>query len=609
MTRAPGKVRSIMRDFAVVRWLRGRAMPLAAVALACALSVPALDAGFVADDLVHRKFVLDHLHGSAGEGTAWWNMFDVCGRKGPKEVFQRMSAGVLPWWTSRDLKIAFFRPLAVASHYLDFMLWPDSAWWMHLHSIALYAACVWLAAALYRRLLDARAVAGLAAIFYAIDEAHADGASWLADRNTVMTALFVLLTLLLFDRARRDGDRASRWLAPAVLLCAHASSEGAIAAWGYLGAYALFVDRAPWRERVRALAPLIGVTIAWIALSAALGFGVRGSGIYVDPRSHPIDFIVVTFERLPETLRAQFTIPLEIERTFAPGAQQLSVVATYALLGSIALCAIPLLRRSATARFFALGAIGSALPVCAGGAEPRLLFLVGFGAHGLIAELIGACVQAWPDLPALRRAAFAVVVGASLLLHGPVAAITAPLTPSIWVAIHRDLRKVAASLPTGPGYERHAVMILNTNYLLAAMFVALYRTTSNTPGPLLTHVLSASLTPVHVERVDLNAISIEPEGGFLVEPTSKLVRRPTDPFAVGEVVPLFGPRVTVLAVTADGRPERIRIDVFDMDDPHWIWMAWSDAQQRYERVTLPGLGESLVIAGSGATAPAVGRLE
>lgn len=609
MTRALGKVRSTMRDFAVLRWLRGKGVPLVAVALACALSIPALDAGFVADDLVHRKFVLDHLHGTATDGMAWWNMFDVCGRKGPAELWKRISLGVLPWWTSRDLKIAFFRPLAVASHYFDFIVWPNSAWWMHLHSIALYATCVWLAAVLYRRLLGARAVAGLAAIFYAIDEAHADGASWLADRNTVMTALFVLLALLLFDRGRRDGDKLALRIAPLVLLCAHASSEGAIAAWGYLGAYALCIDRAPVRDRLRALAPLLAVTVLWMALSAALGFGVRGSGIYVDPRSHPIDFVVVTLERLPETLRAQFTIPLEIERTFQPGAQQVSAVVTYALLGLIALAAIPLLRRSATARFFALGVVGSALPVCAGGAEPRLLFLIGFGGHGFIAELIGACLLAWPGLPPLRRALAAVVVAASLFLHGPVAAITAPLTPAIWVTIHRQLRQVAASLPTGPGYEQHALMILNTNYLLAQMFVALYRTTSSTQGAALTHLLSASLTPVHLTRVDLNAITLEPEGGFLVEPTSKLVRRPNEPFKVGEVIPLFGPRITVQAVTGDGRPQRIRIDVFDLEDPHWIWMAWSDQQQRYVRVTLPPVGQSMVIAGSGPSSPTDGRLE
>jgi hypothetical protein len=608
MTRALGKVRSIMRS-AVLRWLRGKSMPLVAVAMACALSIPALNAGLVADDLVHRKFVLDHLHGTARDGTAWWNMFDVCGRKDPGQVWKRMTLGVLPWWTSRDLKIAFFRPLAVASHYFDFIVWPNSAWWMHLHSIALYAACVWLAAVLYRRVLGVRAVAGLAAIFYAIDEAHADGASWLADRNTVMTALFVLLALLLFDRGRRDGDRAAMRVAPLVLLCAHASSEGAIAAWGYLGAYALCIDRAPVRDRLRALAPLLAVTLAWMALSASLGFGVRGSGIYVDPRSHPIDFAVVTLERLPETLRAQFTIPLEIERTFQPGAHLASVVITYALLGLIALSAIPLLRRSATARFFALGAVGSALPVCAGGVEPRLLFLVGFGAHGLVAELIGAALGAWPGLPPLRRVLAGVVVAACLLLHGPVAAITAPLTPAIWVTIHRQLRQVAASLPTGPGYEQHAVMILNTNYLLAQMFVALYRTTADTPGPLLTHLLSASLTPVHLTRVDLNAITLEPEGGFLVEPTSKLVRRLNEPFAVGEVIPLFGPRITVQAVTADGRPQRIRIDVFELENPHWIWMAWNDPQHRYVRVTLPAVGQSLVIAGSGASSASDDRFE
>jgi hypothetical protein len=594
-----------MRDPAVLRWLRGKNGLLLAVAAAIALCAPGLWGGLVADDLVHERFILDHLHPSAARPAqfAWWNMFEVCGRFGPKDVVERMNGGVLPWWTSPQLKIAFLRPLGVASHYLDFILWPNTPWLMHLHNIALYAACVWIAGLLYRRLLGARALAGLAALLYAVDEAHADGTAWLADRNTLLTALFVLLTLLAFDRVRRDGAVAAHWLAPLALLAAHASSEGAVAAWGYLGAYALFIDRASPRARLLSLAPLLATTLAWISLSAALGFGVRSSGIYVDPRSHPLYFVEVTAERLPEVLRAQFALPLEIERTLSPGAQSASALLGYALLALIAVTAVPLLQRSRTARFFVLGALVSALPVCAGGAEPRLLFLVGFGAHGFLAELIAACVRAWPNATPARRVLPAIVASAMLLLHGPVAAITAPLTPRIWSDIHRQLRQIAASFPAGPHLEQSAILILNTDYYLAAMFERVYRLHSGVPGPLLMHVLGASLTPVRLTRVAPNAIELEPEGGFLLEPTSKLVRSPIEAFAAGDVIPLFGPRIQVEDITADGRPARIRADLVDVEDPRLFWLTWNDRKKRYERVTLPPVGGSLTLPGSAGPLP------
>jgi hypothetical protein len=596
-----------MRDSAVLRVFRGRSGLLLAVAVAVVLCAPGLGGGLVADDYGHAQFMLDHLHGRSDSPyakLAWWDMFDICGRSGPS-IRQRVAYGTLPWWTSPDLKIAFLRPLAVASQYLDFLLWPHTPWLMHLHNVVLYALCVWIAGVLYQRFIGARALAGLAALLYAVDEAHADGTAWLADRNTLLTALFVLLALLAFDRARRGGSRAGRWLAPLALLAAHASSEGALAAWGYLGAYALCIDRAPPRARLAALAPLALITLAWVSLAAVTGFGVRGSGIYVDPRSHPLYFIAVTAERLPEVLRAQFTLPFEIERMLPIGAQHASALVSYAVLALMALCAIPLLRQSASARFFALGALGSALPVCAGGAEPRLLFLIGFGAHGLLAELIGTCLRALRSAPPARRALPAFVAGASLLLHGPLAVVTAPLTPRIWIEIHRQLRESAGSLPAGKQFEQTAYIILNANYYLGWLLVRLYHDSSGVPGPSLMHVLGTSLTPVRLTRLERNVIELAPAGGYLLEPTSKLVRSPLEVFRVGDMIPLIGPRVSITAVTPDGRPARIRADLLDAEAPWILWLMWNDRSKRYERIVLPEIGQSMELPGSVGPVPDV----
>src|SRR5215831_4306908 len=117
----------------VSRWLRHeRVLPIAAV-LACVLCAPALFEGLVLDDVVQRQFVLAHLHDRNASG-AWWDMFFMPGHGGPAEIVDLRGGGHLPWWVSLHLRGAFLRPLAVVSHYFDYLIWPDSPWLMHLHN-------------------------------------------------------------------------------------------------------------------------------------------------------------------------------------------------------------------------------------------------------------------------------------------------------------------------------------------------------------------------------------------------------------------------------------------------------------------------------------------
>ena len=57
------------------------------------------------------------------------------------------SLGQLPWWADLNLRVAFFRPLSVATHQLDHRLWPGALWAMHLQSVVWYAAACMLAVA------------------------------------------------------------------------------------------------------------------------------------------------------------------------------------------------------------------------------------------------------------------------------------------------------------------------------------------------------------------------------------------------------------------------------------------------------------------------------
>ncbi|HKU39356.1 MAG TPA: hypothetical protein VJR89_14460, partial [Polyangiales bacterium] len=347
--------------------------------------MPSLDVGWVADDYIHRSFIQDHLQ-TRNAKAPWWNVFDT-----RASVFEQVAVGGLPWWTSPNLKVALFRPLATLSHYVDYLLWPNHPAWMHLHNVVLYVLIVLVATELYFRLFGAQQrTALLAALLYAADDAHALGTAWIASRNTLLTTLFALGCFSLYVRGRVTGSRAARQLAPFSLLLAHANSEGAIAIWAYLLAWSALLDPAPPLARLRALAPLMLVSVAWLSLTALLGYGVSGSGAYLDPRTDPLGYLAALPHRLASLLLSQFGVAEEPRLDWPAGLRHVHDVLVYMGLALGVLALARVWRKQPLALFFAAGCFGALLPICAVGPASRLLFISSFGAHAAIAMLLAA---------------------------------------------------------------------------------------------------------------------------------------------------------------------------------------------------------------------------
>ena len=116
-----------------------------------------------------------------------------------------MDMAGLPWWTTPDLRLSFFRPITGLTHWLDYLLWPDTPALMHVQSLLWFVTGVIVTALVYRRFLGCVWPAGLAAIFFALDDAHALPASWIANRNILPAFVFGMLALISHDRWRSDG--------------------------------------------------------------------------------------------------------------------------------------------------------------------------------------------------------------------------------------------------------------------------------------------------------------------------------------------------------------------------------------------------------------------
>ena len=591
MTADHGGVRGRPRLVRLQSLLAGRANLWLALGLGLLAVAPSLRLGFLLDDYSFAKFILNQLHGKH-TGRAWWDLFDTCGRMREWDQLLRVGFGLLPWWSAPDLSIAFFRPLAVATHYLDFALWPTLPLLMHAQNMLWYALLLVIAAALYRAWLSPAYVAGLALLLYAVDETHADGADWIAGRNTLMTACFVLLALLLHDRFRARGRLRFLLLSLASLLLAHASSEGAIATFAYLVPYALLLDHGPLRARLGWLLPAALLSTAWQVVYRKLGYGVYGSGVYIDPLDDPAYFLHALPRRLSTILRDQFTFPsIAFDALPRPWPAVLEACAA-AVFALFLFATWRALRDRPRLWFWIAATLASAIPICAIDSAPRLFFVLSFGAFGWIAEVVA---HAW-SLPRPRRAGAGLLLLAAssmLLLHGPIAFAAAPLSAYRYAEYDDLVRSTSDSLPWGAALEGKFMFVLNTpNYMVTALAPAYL----GDPGPEAFHVLGSTRAQVLLSRPRFDTIVFQTADGYLREPWSQLVRRPELRFEPGYRVPLAGGWLEVQQVTPDGRPRRIALWLPPgLDDPRYVWIAWNGAHDRYERVTPPAVGTTLAL--------------
>ncbi|MDH5675598.1 MAG: hypothetical protein OEZ06_25975 [Myxococcales bacterium] len=563
---------------------RDRVMLLPVLGLVVLLNARSLGAGLLADDLLHRSFILGQLDGAPGP---FWNMFDAGGRGGPSQIGVAMFSGALPWWTNPELKIAFFRPLAVICQYIDYLLWPNTPWLMHLHNLLWYLGTVVLVAGIYLRVAEPRRVAVIALLLYAIDEAHAGGLLWIAGRNTLMTAFFVALALWLHLRGRAGELRHAPVLAALALLLALASSEGGITLWGYLLGHALFVDRAPWRERLRALAPMLAVSLIFRGVYRGLNYGVTGSGIYRDPTADPIGFVRVLPERLPLILVEQFTLPQGLPAFVPPALHGPLLFAATGLLLLLGVWLCVAGRRRPVLWFWASGMLAGVLSVCAIGVMPRLLFVSAIGACALLAELIDAAYRALrARAPLARRLGLAALGAIVLFIHGPLALALAPLELDRALHMAGYIRRASRGLPPDRIAGRALLVLNSPNYLVSMM--ELWHRPEGKGRVVATYLFGVTIDSVSVERTASNALELSTRDGYLREATSWLVRAPELPFAVGYRVQTGAITVIVLEVTDDGRPRRVRLQG-PLESPDFVWAAWTLG--RYQEVRLPAVGE------------------
>jgi hypothetical protein len=569
-------------------WLVHPRLPIHLALLAVALCLPALGNGWQSDDYFHRVV----LRGDVDSGYSPLELFSVM-RHGPEVLRQYVDLGLFPWWTSEEFRLAFLRHLSAVTHWLDYRLWPDSAFLQHAHSLLWLGALVAAAAVFFRRIHGAAWVAGLAALLYAVDDAHGAPAGWLANRNALVATLFGLLCLLAHDRWRRVAAGGWRHAALAALCFALALAGGemGLGAFAYLVAYAVFLDRGRPLERLASLAPCGAVLAGWAVLYRALGFGAAGSGLYVDPAGRPLEFAVRVLERAPFYLAGQLT-PLPAESGILVPRE--SVAGTWwVAAGAVSVMVVilaPVVARRREARFWALGSVLAVVPLCATFPANRVLFFVGLGGMGLVASWLegswsrGAGPRRWP-----RRLVAIGLVAVHLVL----APILLPINAIAFRLFGRPVTEAILSLPYDEDLAAQELVVVNApDYLSYVSQVGSVLLLHGRQIPRRIRGLAVGPSVVTARRVDERTLDLSLAGGFFGGPLGTLFHDSLEPFAVGETFTVPGMAATILTRTPSGRPATVRF-TFDapLESPSRRWVRFGDG--RFVTFVPPAVGESL----------------
>jgi hypothetical protein len=590
------KLMVVQQRFSVVH---KRGLPWLLAALTVLLTLPSLWTGYYQDDhLIRLRF-----QGFPGLPGVTGKLLDTCvfGDGDPDQTRVRMERGIFPWWTPNDWKIAFWRPLTGATHWLDWRLFGDCAWLMHLHSLLWYGLLVALLTRLYQRLLTPHWIAGLAGLLYLLDAAHAVPVTWIATRNAALSSVFVVLVLYFHDRGRRDGWRPGSFAAVAALILGLLGSEAAVAVGGYLAAYALFLDRGRWPARIASLLPYLTVVVIWRAVYQALGYGVTGSMLYTDPFKQPVTLVLDTLRYLPSLVFCQLAasdpaiwnfVPPLLEAVYLASAVAFLLFVTYVLW--------PMLRRDAVARFWALGMVLSALPVCTTMPQGRELMNPGIGAMALIAQFLGsrwATPPAESETPVYRRMAKALAV-LWIVLHLAVSSVALPVNSYTGtVKQERVAQHLNDGAPSDPRITSDTLLIVNTPADLLGSTLPVMRAANGEPVPKYGRLLCAGVRSLEIERLDERALRFRLDDLFLTRPWTQVFRNPaTHPMQAGQTVRLTGLEAQVVSATKEGRPKEVlfRFDV-PLEDPSLRWVVFKD--RTYAPFTPPPVGKTIHVNG------------
>ncbi len=538
-------------------------LPFILALLAIFLTLPSLWVGLQFDDYLLEQSVLE----APDAVTAINDMF-IFMDGDAQQAKKYMEVGTYPWFTLPEGKNAFWRPLSALTHWLDFQFFPNQPALMHVQNILWFALCVYLAALLYREFLPAP-VAGLAALLFAVDDAHGYAVGWISNRNVLMAFAFGLLSLLLYHRYLLHRKMTLLIGSAACFALSILSAEAGLAVAGYLAAYVLVFHK-DWRT----LLPHVLVFGFWAYFYRLGGFGGWGTS-YIDPVQEFLPFLQALMERVPVLWVGLFAYPPAELYPFLTHAwlKYLWVGAGVGLIGFLGMKFQPLIKQDKNLQFLLLGTVfsillnGSSLPA------NRLLFFAGFGGFAVLAPfLLNVTERYWIKRP-------------SWFVHLYLAVILLPVM-SYSPKLYGDIEPAILSAPIKP-----TVVIVSAPSAFHADFFTLIRARYGAETPERVWYLGAGLSSMTVYRVDENTLVVNAPDGY-ISGFDAVFRGMGHPMFEGEVIDLNGLQVTVEELSRDFHPTTVTFKFAEpLQSEEYQWLIWES--NRLVEWQIPAIGQTV----------------
>jgi hypothetical protein len=331
--------------------------------------------------------------------------------------------------------------------------------------------------------------------------------------------------------------------------------------------------------------PAAALAVGYLVAHRALGYGTRGSALYLDPGNDPVGFLLALPQRLPAFAADLLAgVPLDLWLV-SPGIRPVLIgigLAALALFGWALWRVGPLEQSSSGVRWLLAGAALAAVPATPGAPGCRLLLVPGLGVAAGLAALV-------LRLPGRSRAwgALAVVLVVVHLVLQPIQLLTQVLTLD-YIGRHTEAIARTAPVPEREGVDVGLIGVADPQI---GLYIGFLRLLSDRP-PRSWHLLTAAgcehqLTPVARDALDVKLVGcrlMESEWERLFNGHS---------FAQGDVFQLSGLRVEITEAT-EGAPTRLRFTFSRaLDDPDLVLLTWRDGA--FQRIELPPGGATVVL--------------
>ncbi|MGB1698654.1 MAG: hypothetical protein ACPHRO_01790 [Nannocystaceae bacterium] len=599
-----------------------------------ALYSTCLDVDYAADDF----WQIAAIEGLFGADANALNLY-VFAESNPATTQGHIVRGSLPWWTVPGWEFAMVRPLSSLTIALDHWLAPRAVWWHHVHSLFWLWAVFAMAWRWLRRVLMP-GVAAAALLFFAVDDSIGVSLSWIANRCAFVSMFFSLWALDIHVRRMgwsRDGSRLAdtaktRGLELFAWLLAFMGSEYATCAVAYLAAWHLCVSRAPWRGRVMACVPALGMTLFFILMFMWLGGSASGLAEYADPIHDPVRFLRECGHKLPrlvgETwlsiggdskwiLQRLYRWP-DVAELFGDWKFMLPIRPwRHALLCGAGLPVIAALawgcgrgldsheRRVMWAA--SLGSVLSCFPLCSTVPQTRLLVFPSLGpAIALSLMVLGALRllrRRWPGsggLARVRRVAMPLllmvstsgVIGVDVILDGRRTRWLAKILQRGQASLRAHLRSPDVTKPEV--HDAHVVVLSAPGFILGVHGMTMHRVYSEV-HPATWHTLTFGSRAYLLRRTHANRFEMESVGGtVLTALNERSFRREAQALSKGEVVDTGLFRASVVRERSPGSPEVLAFEFArPLEDPdvHFV----TSTIRGLETYVFPPVGETAVV--------------